>query len=1286
MSDLVEDNAFEKLKKLFIKPKLLKERTIFFNQSLPKEFIDSKTGKPLNNYDKNDIRTTKYTPFSFIPKNLIYQFSNIANIYFLILIILGAFQIFGVQSPGLAAVPLIVIVILTAIKDAFEDSRRTISDLELNNNPISILIGINNSNVDDSNKSFHSKFNEFNSTLFVNIVNFFRKIFGKNSKLVENIQNLRNSFETINSQLEQTTNNDHNVGWNLKFSKHSWKDVKVGDIVRIHNNEEAPADLIILATSDEDGKCFVETKNLDGETNLKPRKSLELTNHIKRSKDFESTKFKIRSEAPNLDMYNYRGSLTLQSNNNHEDEEEPINIENLILRGSSLKNTKWVIGIALFTGHESKIMLNLGMTPSKKSRISKELNLSVILNFCFLFILCFISGLLNGLFYRKKDTSFTFFEYKSYGGTPVGNGILSFFVAMILYQALVPISLYISVEIIKTCQAYFIYSDVEMYYDVLDYPCTPKTWNISDDLGQIEYIFSDKTGTLTQNIMEFKKTTINGKKYGLAYTEAQSGVDKRRGINTQEESIKWGKLISDDKVEMIKLLKRNDQFDADKLTFISSEFIKDLNSNDEQSDCNKQFMLYLSLCHTVLTEPSEENPNKLEFRAESPDEAALVQVASDIGCSFKKRTRSGCIVNVFGEDLEFEILKTLEFNSTRKRMSVIGKIDDKLILITKGADSIIYQRLSQTANNRSLLETTANHLEDFANEGLRTLCIAGREISNDEWEDWSSKYNKASASLENREEQMEELAAQLETNLILYGGTAIEDRLQIGVPESIEKLSHAGIKLWILTGDKVETAINIGFSCNLLGNDMELLVLKEGNENIDGTLTEYLAKFNLKGDHQDLLDAQKDHSIPKENSAMIIDGATLTKVFENEALKIKFLILGKQCKSVICCRVSPSQKAQVVKLVKNSLKVMTLSIGDGANDVAMIQTANVGVGIIGEEGRQAAMSSDYAIGQFRFLQRLLLVHGRWDYKRLAEMIPSFFYKNVCFTLTLFWYGIYNNFDGSYLLEYTMILFYNLAYTSLPVIFLGIFDQDVSDSVSLRFPQLYKTGILRQEWSQYKFIYYMIDGLYQSVLTFYLPFLIFNQGIFATYNGLNIDHRFWIGTFVTHISVTSSDIYILLRQYRWDWLSLLIDALSILVVFFWCGIWSSSLASGEFYKNAAQVYGSLSFWVCFPVGVILNIMPRFVYNTWKTFYKPRDIDIIRECVAIGTIDKNVSESETGSSIGVDEEKLNDEIFETPVNISRFSNERLRTSLDLPELSQAQSLVKSFTHGSNVINNK
>lgn len=792
-----------------------------------------------------------------------------------------------------------------------------------------------------------------------------------------------------------------------RFKRDYWKNVQVGDFVRLYNDDSIPADVVVISTSDPDGTCYVETKNLDGETNLKVRQALHCGRAVKHARDCEKTEFIIESEAPHPNLYQCNGAIKwnqrdpVNPNGPVKPMIEPITTNNVLLRGCNLRNTEWVLAIAISTGVETKIMLNSGETPSKRAKLARELNWNVIYNFMILFFMCLVSGIVQGVTWAQGNNSLDYFEYGSYGGSPPIDGFITFWAAVILFQNLVPISLYISLEIVRTFQAIFIYCDTYMWYDKLAYPCTPKSWNISDDLGQIEYIFSDKTGTLTQNVMEFKKCTINGVAYGEAYTEAQAGMQRREGIDVEAEGAKARTRIAQSRVSMIQQLRSihdNPYLRDDELTFVSADFVSDLAGNpragEAQQAANEKFMVALALCHTVITERTPGDPPKIEFKAQSPDEAALVATARDCGFTVIGRSGDDIRVNVMGEERVYTVLNILEFNSSRKRMSAIIRMPNgKIILFCKGADSIIYSRLVP-GQQTELRQVNAEHLEVFAREGLRTLCIAQRELGEDEYHMWNAKHDAAASALHDRDAKLEEAASEIEQDLLLLGGTAIEDRLQEGVPDTIALLARAGIKLWVLTGDKVETAINIGFSCNLLNNDMDLIVFNiEGNDVAAAhrELDKHLSQFGLTGSDEELQAARLNHEPPSPTHAVIVDGDILKLMLDGE-LQQKFLLLCKQCKSVLCCRVSPAQKAAVVAMVKKGLNIMALSIGDGANDVAMIQEADVGVGIAGEEGRQAVMSSDYAIGQFRFLQRLVLVHGRWSYRRLGECIANFFYK------------------------------------------------------------------------------------------------------------------------------------------------------------------------------------------------------------------------------------------------------------------------------------------------------
>jgi phospholipid-translocating ATPase len=306
-------------------------------------------------------------------------------------------------------------------------------------------------------------------------------------------------------------------------------------------------------------------------------------------------------------------------------------------------------------------------------------------------------------------------------------------------------------------------------------------------------------------------------------------------------------------------------------------------------------------------------------------------------------------------------------------------------------------------------------------------------------------------------------------------------------------------------------------------------------------------------------------------------------------------------------------------MVKNGLDIMSLSIGDGANDVAMIQEADVGVGIAGVEGRQAAMSSDYAIAQFRFLQRLVLVHGRWSYRRMAECISNFFYKNMVWVWSIFWFQIYCNFDITYIFEFTYIMMFNLFFTSVPVALMGVLDQDVSDKVSLAVPQLYRRGIERLEWTNTKFWLYMFDGVYQSVIVFYIPYLAIYTGNPVTQNGLDMMERFRLGAYIAHPAVFVINGYILINTYRWDWIMVLVVAISNLFVFFWTGVYTSFSTAGTFAGTAKEIYGQASFWACFFIVPVMCLAPRFIIKALQKVYWPYDIDIIREQETMGKFD-------------------------------------------------------------------
>ncbi|KAI8447594.1 hypothetical protein BY996DRAFT_4566477, partial [Phakopsora pachyrhizi] len=639
--------------------------------------------------------------------------------------------------------PLLFILSVTALKDAFEDYRRYMIDNSVNNSACTRLGDWRNVNVPRAGGgTWWENFDwpwEKNQNV-VDSIGQVRKITKGVRKLREREKDTFNtdflhqrsnqSNNNINGSSDCSTSNYKRPGSSYptssryrasseiidystptpgtaRWERTLWKKVEVGDIILLREDEAIPADL-----------------NLDGETNLKPRRSIKATRMIGNEEDVEHAHFLIESEPPNANLYAFNGSLKFWSKDETEGREHPLTegrrlnkgsekkeslgINEMLLRGCTLRNTQWVIGLVIFTGKDTKIMLNQGDTPSKKPKISRETNYAVIINFIVLVILCSINAIGDGVNQANSRTSAALYEINaSVSSLPVLNALVTFGAALILFQSIVPISLVITLEFVRSIQALTIFRDIEMYYEPLNCPAEPKSWNLSDDLGQIEYIFSDKTGTLTQNVMEFQRCSISGIPYGEGITEAMIGASKRQQTDSSaiDDPIANSAALSDSKNRMIQLMKRSFEhryLNPDQLTLISPKLVEDMihtNATDDletrqHQDRIHDFWRTLAICHDVIAGRGEGNDDEIIYKAESPDEAALVSGARDMGFVFLRRMGDRLEIEVMGRKEQYQMLQMIAFSSSRKRMSTIVRCPDgKIRLLCKGADSIIMSRL-----------------------------------------------------------------------------------------------------------------------------------------------------------------------------------------------------------------------------------------------------------------------------------------------------------------------------------------------------------------------------------------------------------------------------------------------------------------------------------------------------------------------------------------------------------------------------------------------------------------
>ncbi|RSH90127.1 hypothetical protein EHS25_001460 [Saitozyma podzolica] len=1196
-------------------------RSIHINQPLPSEWYHHKKGhvKPEHQYYTNQIVTSKYTVLTYLPRNLLEQFRRVANCFFLAIAILQFFPKFSTISPGLVILPLLVVIAITAAKDAYEDVKRHQADHRVNNSIVHTLGGGEYKNVNP----MKAKSKTFSPRMAMPIK--------KSKKAKKREAGLANGaaqadvpppeprmggvdLSRVRSQVS-TWEDDPEAGDSPKelgWQRTIWEDVKEEDV------------------------AYIETKNLDGETNLKSRHGITGLSHLDSAEACAQAHLRVDLDAPEVSMFRLNGAVVNMDEEGHDGQAEihPITLETTLLRGCVLKNTAWVIGIVIFTGNDTKIVQNSGATPSKRSKVERQMNPQVWVNLILLGTIaavCAIVDHFNEVTWYQEQAYWELYADTS-GDNPSVNGLVTFANALITFQNVIPISLYISIEFVRTVQAGFIYWDHHMKYvrNGVTTRCLARSWNLSDDLGQIQYIFSDKTGTLTQNAMIFRQCSVGGKVYtGDGETPDTVVQKKPQPASTPSDS---GSSQPNDANDEVKVALPKEVL----APFHDSRLDADLEDHEsEQSRILHGFFAVLGLCHTVLA--AEPEPGVIEYKAQSPDEAALVQTAADVGFVFRGRDKN--IVKLStpfsDEPDEYELLHVLEFTSARKRMSVIvRKLDEegRLFLLSKGADNVIFERLVQDSAQKELREKTDQDLQQFAGEGLRTLCLAYRVLDPNEYEQWSRDYHDATVSLNDRETQIEEVSARIEQDLVLLGATAIEDKLQDGVPKAISDLKRAGIKVWVATGDKLETAVAIGYTTHLLTPETNLIIVREGNHSVQDQLRDALDGFfgdeplsrtssraSRTSDPAALerINTGVRSLVGRDNGhrpggfSLVIEGHALAHAFDSPETNDLLLDLSTRCNTVICCRVSPLQKAQIVHLIKDNLGAMCLAIGDGANDVSMIQAADVGVGISGEEGLQAVNSSDYAIAQFRYLTRLLFVHGHWSYYRNSSMILNFFYKNIINIGVLFWFMIYCGWSTTYVFAYIYLLFWNVFWTLCPVLVIGLFDRDIDDVSLMALPELYRHGREGSWFGLKRFSYYMAEGVFQSAIVFF--FLNYTYATTSTRGDAWDVYIYEMSTTMAIAAVMVANLFSGLNidaWTGWTWFGVFVGPFLIWV---FTAVYSiippSSFYTGV-YGNDVYLFRSYAFWFGWPFVTVLALMPRYLFKTFRQNIIPDDIDTMR----------------------------------------------------------------------------
>jgi len=1014
----------------------------------------------------NQVITSKYTPWDFLPLATALQFRRAVNVYFLfqvVLLMIGNFapSLFEVSyTPWGTLLVLIFVICVTLITEGYDDYYRHEADRVENSREVIII--------------------------------------------------------------------DPDTG---RKKRTTWGALLPGDLIVLKNRELVPADVVVLQTDRPTGKLYIETSGIDGETNLKIKSvSSEMLNYIQNRlgggdawrKSFRGV---FEYEEPNP-ILSFSGSFTPADGG----DPVPLAFENLVLRGSEIRNTQWVVAICVYSGHATKLVLSKKKTPSKFATIDLLINRVIYLAILQSLVFTLVAVLV--LFLGTPNTGdIWYFKYSSVLNAYTLPGPLAYIFTFVnFFSNVVPIDLYVTIELANVFQSYMLTSDIQMYDPVTNTRAGTKTTNLISEIGQVSHVFSDKTGTLTQNVMRLVGCALpNGRgRFGVQVpdpvmeeTTMEAAAATGGAVGNDEEA-----PASSSSLPSQMMLTASIEDTLGKRELNQREVFADLLALLQQGTKEAvDFMIALVLCHTVIVDLDDEGLPR--YNAEGPDEEALVKAAALLGFVLRSTDNNRYVVFAMGEVRDYEVIAIFPFTHDRKRMSILvrrvtkqrkgdGEEEmedvpaadgDEVLLITKGADNIVSQKL------KHFEESINRDLSAFAQSGLRTLLVAQRTFTYGEVKPLMQEFTAAKQLIgKAKTVAIGAVADKMEAEMDLVGATAIEDALQEGVPETIQMLRDAGIKVWVLTGDKVDTAVNIGFSSRLLDPTMHQIILTSPATAISvmETALDVLNRASLTAN------APPDTEWVTKSLALVVDGATLETLLDKQKgtteSQDKLIRLARRCAVVLACRVSPSQKALLLKACADGEPALareaqascytrwfrpkkrspvTLAIGDGANDVAMIQQAKVGVGISGKEGLQAANSADFSIAQFRYLQRLLFVHGRWSYIRNATL-----FRFVCYSWQVLNWGIFFYLFQSMIsgLQVYVVTYYVTAFAwicNFVIVGIAWFDRDVSAETVLKYPHSYDLGRLNQLLKLRRiFVEVFLRALVHALIMYYVTVVVF----------------------------------------------------------------------------------------------------------------------------------------------------------------------------------------------------
>ena len=956
-------------------------------------------------------------------------------------------------------------------------------------------------------------------------------------------------------------------------------DLNIGDIIELKKDNRVPADIIVLKTynESEENQAFIRTDQLDGETDWKLRKAPGLT-QTKSERDIVNINGYIEYEPPSKLIYNFQGVIKHQ-NEQGIIQKEPLNLENTMWASTVLASQK-IIGIVIYTGKETRAQMNSSSPKLKFGILDKELNTTNKYLFVIMLALSLILILLKGF------NIFTFIKF------------------IILFCSIIPIALRVNLDVSKTWFSYAISTDKSIPDTIA------RNSTIPEELGRVSYIFSDKTGTLTKNEMIFKNIALENEVFGV------ENFEDLKNIISDECQLYDAPLLDIVKNNNSSSIEANSEEnnniininESNKENIIESSInIKPKKKRRDRSKIIRDVITAMVLCNNVT-------PTDNGYQASSPDEIALVQFAASLKMVLSHRTDKTIKIKEPTDKFEeFEILANFPFSSETKRMGIIlkNKKYGHIIYYLKGAENVMTKFVK-----KEYIGYIKENAENLATKGLRTLVLTQKIIPQKEFDKWEQEYEEACASMIDRKKNMDKVVSKLENNMEYLCVTGVEDLLQDDVASTIDILRNAGMKLWMLTGDKVETATCISISAGFKNKQQKIFTIKyddliDNNNNnnsksIDTTssINSEDNKDNNKQDSTNIIIEQENASkveklrslfdeyntkIKTDPHLFIIDGDSLDialKYLENE-----FFTTAMKALSVVCCRCSPTQKRIIVKTIKKYTNARTAAVGDGGNDVAMIQEADVGIGIVGKEGLQASLAADYSIKEFKILKSLLLWWGRLAYKNTATVANFVIHRGLIISFNQFIFSFVFYYNAVALYNGMLCLGYSTIFTALPSISI-LLDQDVKyqDNV-IKYPSLYKVLLKGRELNFKSFLWWVFKSIFQSSILMFGSLLVFKNTIF-----LNIVTF----TFTGLIYLEILNVYMEINKYHWF---MVVSLCATFAVYTLC-----ILLMRNIFDTSAMDFLTLLYIF---IMAVVAWAPFYIINKIKKLISPKEVEKINK---------------------------------------------------------------------------